>query len=152
MSALPHPGGVTSGYPLCASVLPLSNRDDTMPAQWFGRSSIRTSAEKGLVPGLAPALPPTGRASPAELGAYQLLSGLSFILLNVSLSSSLISPDGLPLPTDGTTWLPASGPGVQVALVPAGSKPVCVPQVRVMGEVRVWAAQLDQCPPLTAPP
>lgn len=124
-----------------------------LPAQWFGRSSIRTSAEKGLVPDLAPTPhPPTGRASPAELGAYQLLSGLSFILLNVSLSSSLISPDELPLPTDGTTWLPASGPGVQVALLPAGSKPVCVPQVRVMGEVRVRAAQLDQCPPLTAPP
>lgn len=69
-----------------------------------------------------------------------------------SLSSSLVGPDGLPAPTHGTTWLPASGPGDLAVLACSGSHPVCVSQLQSYGGCRSpWPAQ-GSVHPWTIPP
>lgn len=63
--------------------------------------------------------------------------------------SSLMCPDGLCLPTRGTTWLPAPRPGGLAVLVPTGSHPVCVSQLQSHGGR--WGSEWPSarhCPPL----
>lgn len=67
--------------------------------------------------------PPPGQEEPASWESEAISYSLVLFFFAECLSSSLMSPGGLPLLTDGTAWLPAASPGDLVFLELTGCNP-----------------------------